>query len=60
MDLGFADRIVVVTGASKGIGLKRMQAKIPFGRLGTPEEVAQVALFLASVSATTRRIPNVD
>ena len=26
----------------------QMQAKIPLGRLGTPEEVARVALFLAS------------
>ena len=31
---------------------KRMQAKIPLGRLGTPEEVAQVALFLASTHAS--------
>ena len=29
-----------------------MQAKIPLGRLGTPEEVAQVALFLASDRAS--------
>jgi len=30
----------------------RQQAKIPLGRLGTPEEVAQVALFLASSAAS--------
>ena len=29
-----------------------MQARIPLGRLGTPEEVAQVALFLASGHAS--------
>jgi NAD(P)-dependent dehydrogenase (short-subunit alcohol dehydrogenase family) len=28
------------------------QARIPAGRLGTPEEVAQVALFLASPRAS--------
>ena len=29
-----------------------MQARIPLGRLGTPEEIAQVALFLASTHAS--------
>ena len=28
------------------------EAKIPLGRLGTPEEVARVALFLASDQAS--------
>lgn len=31
---------------------KRAEARIPLGRLGTPEEVAQVALFLASDRAS--------
>ena len=32
--------------------MQRMQAKIPLGRLATPEEVAQVVLFLASTHAS--------
>jgi NAD(P)-dependent dehydrogenase (short-subunit alcohol dehydrogenase family) len=32
--------------------LERQQARIPLRRLGTPEEVAQVALFLASPRAS--------
>jgi NAD(P)-dependent dehydrogenase (short-subunit alcohol dehydrogenase family) len=31
---------------------RRAEARIPLGRLGTPEEVAQVALFLASDRAS--------
>jgi NAD(P)-dependent dehydrogenase (short-subunit alcohol dehydrogenase family) len=89
MDMKLAGKIVVVTGASRGIGLAcahafaaegarvalvsrsranldaalttglseaellaRNEAKIPMGRLGTPEEVAQVAVFLASAQAS--------
>ena len=37
-----------MTGLAEEELLQRMQARIPLGRLGTPEEVAQVALFLAS------------
>jgi NAD(P)-dependent dehydrogenase (short-subunit alcohol dehydrogenase family) len=32
--------------------LAAQQASIPLGRLGTPEEVAQVAVFLASSAAS--------
>ena len=32
--------------------MKRTQARIPLGRIGTPEEVARVALFLASGAAS--------
>ena len=32
--------------------LKRMQQRIPLGRLGTPEEIAKVAVFLASDAAS--------
>ena len=41
-----------MTGLGEAELLERMQAKIPLGRLGTPEEVAQVTLFLASTHAS--------
>jgi NAD(P)-dependent dehydrogenase (short-subunit alcohol dehydrogenase family) len=41
-----------MTGLSEAELLKRNEAKIPLGRLGTPEEVARVALFLASDQAS--------
>ena len=37
-----------MTGLAEAELLKRQEAKIPLGRLGTPEEVARVALFLLS------------
>ncbi len=41
-----------MTGLPEAELLARLQAKIPLGRLGTPEEVARVALFLASECAS--------
>jgi NAD(P)-dependent dehydrogenase (short-subunit alcohol dehydrogenase family) len=41
-----------MTGLAEAELLKRQEAKIPLGRLGTPEEVARVALFLASEQAS--------
>jgi len=41
-----------MTGLAEDELLKRTQARIPLGRLGTPEEVARVALFLASAEAS--------
>ncbi len=41
-----------MTGISEDDLLKRNRGKIPLGRLGTPEEVARVALFLASDAAS--------
>ncbi|HEX9302491.1 MAG TPA: SDR family oxidoreductase [Casimicrobiaceae bacterium] len=41
-----------MTGLSEAELLKRSEARIPLGRLGTPEEVARVALFLASDQAS--------
>jgi NAD(P)-dependent dehydrogenase (short-subunit alcohol dehydrogenase family) len=41
-----------MTGLSPEELLARAQAKLPLGRLGTPEEVARVALFLASDQAS--------
>ena len=41
-----------MTGLTEAELLERNQSRIPLGRLGTPEEVAQVALFLASERAS--------
>jgi NAD(P)-dependent dehydrogenase (short-subunit alcohol dehydrogenase family) len=41
-----------MTGLSAEELLARNQAKLPLRRLGTPEEVAQVAVFLASARAS--------
>jgi NAD(P)-dependent dehydrogenase (short-subunit alcohol dehydrogenase family) len=41
-----------MTGLAAAEILARQQARIPLRRLGTPEEVAQVALFLASDRAS--------
>jgi NAD(P)-dependent dehydrogenase (short-subunit alcohol dehydrogenase family) len=41
-----------MTGLPVDALLERTRARIPMGRLGTPEEVAQVALFLASDQAS--------
>jgi len=41
-----------LTGSSEAELLASQQAKIPLRRLGSPEEVAQVALFLASDAAS--------
>jgi NAD(P)-dependent dehydrogenase (short-subunit alcohol dehydrogenase family) len=41
-----------MTGLTEAELLERNQARIPLGRLGTPEEVAQVAMFLASDQAS--------
>jgi len=41
-----------MTGLAKDEILDRQQARIPLRRLGTPEEIAQVALFLASSQAS--------
>ena len=41
-----------MTGLPEAELLARMQQRIPLGRLGTPEEVARVAVFLASDAAS--------
>jgi len=41
-----------MTGLPEAEVLARSQAKIPLGRLAAPEEVARVALFLASEQAS--------
>ena len=60
-------KVAIVTGASKGIGAaiasvhsmgiigsdfeKQMVARTPLGRLGQPDDIASVAVFLASVAS---------
>lgn len=41
-----------LTGHSEAEVLKRQQARIPLGRMGEPDEVARVAVFLASSAAS--------
>ena len=41
-----------MTGTPADVLLARAQAKIPLGRMATPEEIASVALFLASDAAS--------
>ena len=41
-----------MTGLSEAELMARNEARIPMGRLATPEEVAQVAVFLASAQAS--------
>jgi NAD(P)-dependent dehydrogenase (short-subunit alcohol dehydrogenase family) len=41
-----------MTGLSAEELLAKQQARIPLGRLGSPEEIAEVALFLASPRAS--------
>jgi NAD(P)-dependent dehydrogenase (short-subunit alcohol dehydrogenase family) len=41
-----------MTGLSEAALLERQQARIPLRRLGTPEEIARVAVFLASDAAS--------
>jgi NAD(P)-dependent dehydrogenase (short-subunit alcohol dehydrogenase family) len=41
-----------MTGTAADELLKRSEAKIPLGRIGTPEEVARVVLFLSSDEAS--------
>ncbi|MBS0321027.1 MAG: SDR family oxidoreductase [Proteobacteria bacterium] len=41
-----------MTGETPDVLLARQQARIPLGRIGTPEEIARVAVFLASDAAS--------
>ena len=43
---------IKMTGLAADEILRQQQARIPLQRLGTPEEIAQVALFLASAQAS--------
>ena len=45
------NRIAIVTGGARGFGYaiaKDFIARQPMGRLGTPEEIASLAIYLAS------------
>jgi NAD(P)-dependent dehydrogenase (short-subunit alcohol dehydrogenase family) len=46
------NRVAIVTGAGRGIGLAIARELATLGRLGTPEDVAHVVAFLASQGAS--------
>ena len=53
----------IVTGSTKGIvDADRLARRTPMGRIGTPEEIGEVAVFLASSAASfiTGEILTVD
>src|SRR6266850_2317786 len=52
VDIMLAQGSGVILTTSSVVGLKGMEAKVPSGRLGKPEEVANVFAFLASDDAS--------
>jgi 3-oxoacyl-[acyl-carrier protein] reductase len=50
-DGGLADQAAALEGISREEALEAARAKVPIGRMGTPEEVAAVIVFLCSEAA---------
>ncbi|HWF49299.1 MAG TPA: SDR family oxidoreductase [Solirubrobacteraceae bacterium] len=49
---GLADQVAAAQGSTREEVLEATAAAVPVGRLGTPEEIAKVIVFLASEAAS--------
>ena len=49
---GLADQTAAARGISREEAIEVQEAKVPIGRFGTPEEIANVVVFLCSERAS--------
>jgi NAD(P)-dependent dehydrogenase (short-subunit alcohol dehydrogenase family) len=59
-------QVVVITAAAQGIGRATEAARTafiarqPIGRIGTPQEIADLAVYLAGATYTTGQVHIID